>query len=147
MFTEEELKEIKTYIHNSSDISPIAVGCDANYSGKNTLFALTVGIHIDGKHGSKVFKTKFKINRRLGLREKLWREVTSVLELASEIAPMVGKRPFEVHLDLNPKEKEASNVILKEAVAMVNANGYKAKVKGEGAFMATYASDHYVRGG
>lgn len=147
MFTEEELQEIKTYIHNSSDISPIAVGCDANYSGKNTLFALTVGIHIDGKHGSKVFKTKFKINRRLGLREKLWREVTSVLELASEIAPMVGKRPFEVHLDLNPKEKEASNVILKEAVAMVNANGYKAKVKGEGAFMATYASDHYVRGG
>lgn len=145
MFTEQELEEIKTYIKNSTEISPVAVGCDANYAGKNTLFALTVGIHIDGKHGSKIFRKRFKVNRRLGLREKLWQEVNSVLQLATEISTCVGKRPFEVHLDLNPKEKEASNVIIKEAKAMVEANGFKVKVKPE-AFLSTYASDHFVRG-
>lgn len=145
MFNEKELEEIKTYIKNSSEISPVAVGCDANYAGKNTLFALSVGIHIDGKHGSKIFRTRFKEKRRLGLREKLWKEVTSVLELATEISSYVGKRPFEVHLDLNPKPEEASSVIVNEAKAMVEGYGFKVKVKPE-AIMSTYVSDHFVRG-
>lgn len=145
MFTEEELQEIKNYIINSSDISPVAVGCDANYSGGNTLFALTVGIHIDGKHGSKIFSTRVKEKRRLALREKLWREVSMALELAQEIQPICGKREFHVDLDLNPDEKEASSVIIKEAKAMVEAYGYKVRIKPY-AWHSTYASDHYVRG-
>lgn len=145
MFTEQELEEIKNYIKNSSEISPVAVGCDASYSGDNTVFALTIGIHIDGKHGSKIFKNRFKINRRLGLREKLWKEVTSALELAIKIVTVVGKRPFEVHLDLNPKQQEASSIIVKEAKAMVEGYGFNVKVKPE-AFLSTYCSDYYVRG-
>lgn len=145
MFTEQELEEIKTYIKNSTEISPVAVGCDANYAGKNTLFALTVGIHIDGKHGSKIFRKRVKETRRMGLREKLWREVTMVLELAQIIHPICGKRDFHVDLDLNPDEKEASNVIIKEAKAMVESYGFKVRVKPY-AWHSTYASDHFVRG-
>ena len=145
MFTEKELEEIKSYIKNSSEISDVAVGCDANYAGKNTLFTLTVGIHIDGKHGTKVFRKRFKVTRRLDLREKLWQEVTSAIQLATEIYPVVGKRKFSVHLDLNPDENEASHVIIKEAKAMVSSYGFEVKVKPD-AHMSTYAADHFVRG-
>jgi predicted RNase H-related nuclease YkuK (DUF458 family) len=105
-----------------------------------------VGIHIDGRHGSKVFRTgRIKIKRRLGLREKLWQEVAYALQIAESIRDVIGKRPFSVHLDLNPKEQEASSAIVKEAVAMVQANGFKAVVKPD-AHLSTYASDHFVRG-
>ena len=145
MFNEKELEEIKTYIKNSSEISPVAVGCDANYAGKNTLFALSVGIHIDGKHGSRIFRTRFKEKRRMGLIEKLRREASLVLELAQLVQPYCGKREFFVDLDLNPDEKEASNVIIKEAQSLIEAYGFRVRVK-PFAWMATYASDHFVRG-
>lgn len=145
MFNEKELEEIKKYIKNSSEISPVAVGCDAKYAGKNTLFALTVGIHIDGKHGSKIFRKRIKETRRLGLREKLWREVNYTLELAHIVKEYVGIRDFEVHLDLNEDINEASSVIVKEAKAMVEANGFKVRVKPNSPFLASHCADHFVR--
>lgn len=148
MFTVKELEEIKSYIKNSSDISPIAVGCDANYAGKNTLFVGVIGIHINGKHGSKIFRTsKIKHDRRLSLKEKLWHEVIYSITLANLIQEDIGKRPFEIHLDINSLESEASNIIAKEAIAMVNSYGYhNVKIKPFGSYLATYCADHYVRG-
>jgi len=52
-------------------------------------------------------------------------EVSRAVYTALELIDVVGNRPFEVHLDINPNPQHNSSVILKEAIGFVLAQGLK----------------------
>jgi predicted RNase H-related nuclease YkuK (DUF458 family) len=71
-------------------------------------------------------------------------EVQYALEAFNEIEDVIGSRKLEIHLDINPNPKYASNVVTAEAIGWVRSLGLVAKVKPE-SFAATSAADHFVR--
>ena len=80
----------------------------------------------------------------MGMRERLWKEVEMVAEVALALEPYVGERKFEVHLDLNPNKADKSSVIITEAVGYITALGFQAVVKPD-SFAASSVADMRVR--
>ena len=68
-----DIEEVKEYIRNSSEGSSIYIGCDSKRFGKEdkrfVAFACVVLIHLDTKHGAKMFS--FKRVEREHLRSML----------------------------------------------------------------------------
>ena len=139
-----DYQEIRNYILSTSNESKVYVGCDSKDHKTHVDFVTVVCIHVDCRHGTKIFYEKRRIKKRIYLHDRLWQEVILSGETAMEIAPFVGKRGLEVHLDLNPNRKYKSNSILKDALAYVQSLGFDVKEKPE-AHSASYAADHYLR--
>jgi len=59
------------------------------------------------------------------------------------IADVVGERPFEVHLDINPNPDHRSSMIVKEAVGYVLAQGLKPVLKPD-AVAASAVADFFT---
>ena len=63
------------------------------------------------------------------LRQRLLQEVYYAAEVGEELKDAVGDRKFEVHLDINPSERWASNKVLNEAKGIIRAYGLEPVVK------------------
>lgn len=143
-----DIEEVKEYIRNSSKQSSIYIGCDSKRFGRKNkrfvAYACVVLIHLDSKHGAKMFSFK-RIERDFGqLRQRMVNEAIFACEIGYEIKDVVGPRVFEIHLDINPDKRHASNVAIKEATGMVlGMFGETPKVKPE-AFAASTAADKLV---
>ena len=140
-----EFTKIREIIRNSSLDTGIYVGCDSQIKGRFTDFVTVVIIHIDSRHGAKLFYARDKVERRMPLRERVWKEVELAGTCALEIEDVVGARPFSIHLDLNTDPRHKSSVITKEAIAYIRALGLKPITK-PNAFAASHAADHLVKG-
>lgn len=121
--------EIRQYILTTTESSSIYVGCDSRVVGHSTIFVSVIVIHINSSNGCKIFYQKDKINRNMTLRERLMKEVDYAVLTALSIIDVVGNRKLEVHLDINPNENYKSNIIVKEAVGYVLAQGLKPVLK------------------
>lgn len=141
---EFDFDEIQKFITNSSDASLVYVGCDSKDHKTHVDFVTVVCVHIDGRHGSRVFIDKKRIKKRLYLHERLWQEVILTGEAASKVRGFIGKKFLETHVDLNPNRKYKSNTVLKEALSYLSSMGFNVKEKPE-AHSASYAADHYLR--
>ena len=130
-------------IRNLSDTSSIYIGCDSKLSGQNTVFGLVVILHLDSSRGGMCFASIMKEDRRMGIRERLMREVEHAVLCAARVQHAVANRKFEVHLDINPNPDHASNTILKAALGYVKGQGLKCRIKPE-AFAATTAADYII---
>lgn len=143
------IEEIQTAIKNSSPTTKVYVGCDSKISskGKMAKFATVVVLHIDGKHGGKLFsivETEPLFGSIKTPKMRLLREAQKAIDIAAQIAEVVGDRPFEVHLDFNTNEDHKSNVAVKEASAYVLGTlGFRPKFKPQ-AFAASTAADKLV---
>lgn len=146
---EDAIKAIKASSPNSS----VYVGCDSvrfkkKVNGRTQQFAryaTVVVLHMDSRHGCKLFyredilpdwgkKTESLVNR-------LIQEATFAIETTAAIAPVLGDRHFEVHLDINAHEAHASNKAATQACGYVlGSTGVKPKIKPE-AFAAMFAAD------
>ena len=78
------------------------------------------------------------------MRMRLLTEVGFALEAFYAIEEVVGSRKLELHIDVNPDPKHASNIVTKEALGWVRGLGLEAKIKPE-SFAASTAADHCVR--
>lgn len=141
---EFDFDEIKDFVFNSSDHSLVYVGCDSKDYRSHVDFVTVVCVHIDGRHGSKVFIDKKRIKKRLYLHDRLWQEVILTGEAATKVREFIGKRFLETHVDLNPNRKYKSNTVLKEALSYLTSMGFNVKEKPD-AHSASYAADHYLR--
>lgn len=121
--------EIRQYILTTTESSSIYVGCDSRVVGHSTIFVSVIVIHINSSNGCKIFYQKDKINRNMTLRERLMKEVDYAVLTALSIIDVIGNRKLEVHLDINPNENYKSNIIVKEAVGYVLAQGLKPVLK------------------
>lgn len=152
MFTQDEIAEIKEYMANTS--GKVYIGCDSKKKKiGETWFAdytCVLVVHINDCHGGKIFHYTVrerdydpKVSKP---RMRLMNEVYKAVELYLMFAEELEEREFEIHLDINPHEMHASNLVVKEALGYVQGMCQtKAKIKPE-AFAASYAADAGVRG-
>jgi len=136
--------EVREFIKSTSEKTAIYVGCDSRQVNDSTIFVVVIVVHIDSCRGAKVFWKTERVKRIRSLRQRLMEEVSRAVYTALELIDVVGNRPFEVHLDINPNPQHNSSVILKEAIGFVLAQGLKPVVKPK-AIAASSVAD-YITG-
>lgn len=121
------IDELKTFIQNQSAETKIYFGADServNVDNKWMVdYLLVVAVHIDGKHGAKVFG---EVHREMDYDRKLDRpkmrlmtEVMKIAELYLKCADFLEDRHVELHLDLNPLEIHGSSCAVTEAIGYI----------------------------
>lgn len=131
----------KVYIGTDSERVPVGKKWFADYMS-------VVIVHIDGKHGAKVFGSvsrepdyDYKKNRP---SQRLMTEVYKTAELFLELSPHI-EHDIEVHLDINPDEKCGSSCVISQAIGYIKGVcNTDPKVKPHG-FAASNAADHLKR--
>lgn len=148
-----DLQELKDFLATQSPETKIYIGCDSIRFKKNGVFwadyALVVVVHMDGKHGCRIFgevTTERDYDKRGSCRMRMFTEASKACELFQLIKPLIAKREIEVHLDINRDPKFLSNESFQQAVGYVQAMcGLLPKTKPD-AWAASYAADriaHY----
>jgi len=136
-----DIEEVRSFIEKTDRNTSVYVGCDSRQLKNRTVFVTVVVVHLSSKHGAKVFWKVESTRKITSLRQRLMEEVSRAVYHALMIADAVGERPFEVHLDINPKEDTASSVVVREAVGFVLAQGLTPVLKPE-AIAASCAADY-----
>ncbi len=142
--------EAKEAILNSSESSSVYIGADSiRFKKKDgrwyAKYSTVIILHVDSKHGAKIFHKNIEMPDYGNLRQRLITEAGFAIEAASEIIDVIGNRRMEIHLDINPNPKHKSNVAVKEALSYVKGTtGLDAVIKPH-SFAATHAADHVVR--
>lgn len=144
-----DIEQVKQYIQQSSPETKIYLGADServSISGKwYADYTLAIVIHIDGRHGCKVFGY---VERERDWDQKadkpalrLMNEVYKVSDLFHELSDVLQDRHVEVHLDINPEERYKSSQVVQQAVGYIKGTcNIDAQVKPQ-AFAASYAAD------
>lgn len=137
-------------IVNSSPTSSVYIGADSiRYKNRKdewfAKYSVVIILHVDSKHGAKIFHKSVEMRDYGNLRQRLITEAGFAIEAASEVIDCIGDRKLEIHLDINPNPKHKSNAAVKEALGYVKGSiGIDAKIKPD-SFAATHAADHVVR--
>lgn len=143
------IEEAKQAILDSSPESSVYIGCDSIRFKKNKMwyakYSTVVIVHMDSKHGCKLFHESVDMPDYGNLKQRLLTEVQMAVSTATEIIDVLGNRHMEIHLDINPDPKHKSSVAVREALGWVKGSlGLDAKIK-PSSFAATHAADHAVR--
>jgi predicted RNase H-related nuclease YkuK (DUF458 family) len=143
------IEEVKQFILAQSAETKIYLGADSERVNiKGTWYAdytLAIVVHIDGKHGCKIFGY---VDRERDYDQKankpsmrLMQEVYKVGDLFHELSDVLQDKHVEVHLDINPNEKYKSSAVVQQAVGYIKGTcNIDALVKPK-AFAASYAAD------
>lgn len=118
------------------------VGCDSLQTGRFTQFVVVVVTHTPGK-GGRVAYSREVVPRITSLRERLFKEVWSSVQIAMDLSPVAGG-PITVHIDANTNVQHASSAYYQELVGLVVGQGFKHRIKPE-SWAATTAADWIVR--
>jgi predicted RNase H-related nuclease YkuK (DUF458 family) len=144
-----DIEQVKQFIVEQSPETKIYLGADSERLNVRGIwyadYTLAVVVHIDGKHGCKIFGD---IQRERDYDQKankpamrLMNEVYKVSELFQQLADVLEDRHVEVHLDINPNDNYASNVVVSQAIGYIKGTcNLTAHVKPD-AFAASYAAD------
>lgn len=144
-----DIEKIIEYIHHQMPDTKIYLGADSErYNKKGKWYAdytLAVVIHKGGRHGCKIFgevHTEIDFDGRKDRPViRLMNEVYKVAELYLKLADALVDRHVEIHLDINPDEEYASNVVVQQAVGYIRGVCQMTpQIKPE-AFAASFAAD------
>lgn len=146
------IEEAKQAILESSESSSVYIGCDSKRFKKNgrwhARYVTVIIVHKDSSKGCNLFygsEVLEDFSDGKTPKQRLLTEVMFAVNAAYEIMPYVGKRHWELHVDINPNPRYKSNAAVKEALGYVRGNlGVEAKIKPV-AFAAMHAADHLVR--
>lgn len=143
------IEEAKQAIVSSSKESSVYIGCDSIRFRKNKMwyakYSTVIIVHMDSKHGCKLFHESADLPDYGNLKQRLLTEVEYAIAAATDIIDVLGDRHMEIHLDINPNPQHKSSVAVKEALGWVKGSlGIDAKIK-PSSFAATHAADHAVR--
>lgn len=163
--------DVRAFITDSSQETSILIGVDskrflkpisreARVLAKTTKvkskkvyvasYAKVVVVHIDSKHGCKLFGEvvtlpEYEQDSKKGMRMRLMQEVYMAGEMAVQIQDVVGSRRVEIHLDINKDPEHRSNSVMKEACGYIRGlTGIEAKVKPE-SLAAMTCADYITR--
>lgn len=123
----------------------ICIGSDSQVKGKITEFA-TVIVFLREKKGGFMYFSNEKTTQRMSLKERMIREVSSSVQLAYSLCPLLDKYhvELEVHADINTDPGFKSNVALKDAMGYILGMGFVFKAKPE-AFASSCCADRKVQ--
>ena len=142
-------EEIRSFIQEQSPSTKIYIGGDSErFILKDEWWAdytLAIVVHIDGKHGCKIFgevhRERDYDQRRDRPRMRLMNEVYKVAELYLKLQDVLEDREVEVHLDINPKDMYGSSCVINEAVGYIKGMCNVTPLIKPKAFAASYAAD------
>lgn len=146
-----DLERVRDYILNCSRESKIYIGGDSERFLHNDKwyadYATVVVIHVDGNKGCKIFG---EITRERDYDQKVGRpstrlmnEVAKVANLYYRLADVIGDRPCEIHLDINPDDRYGSSCVVTQAVGYIMGTcNMRPKIKPD-AFAASIAADRF----
>lgn len=147
------LEKIKEYISKEPMTSKIYIGTDSTTRKKNGQFVAdfytVVVIHKNGCNGCKIFgeidtEVDYNQNRKkptFRLMQECYKASAAYLSLVDAI----GDREVEIHLDLNPNKKYASNLVIEQAVGYIKGTCNIIPMVKPEAFAASYAADRLGR--
>lgn len=145
-----DLVEVAEFVKACSLKTKIYIGCDSERLQIDSLwyadYITAVVIHIDGKHGCKIFgavdRDRDYEHRIDKPRMRLMNEVYRVANLYLELSKVV-EHDIQVHLDINPDDKHNSSIVINEAVGYIRGMcGVTPMVKPL-AFAASTVADRY----
>jgi len=143
------INEVKYYITTSSPETKIYLGADSERNRYERVwyadYTVAIVVHIDGKHGCKIFgyhqRERDYDQRKNRPNIRLMTEVYKVSEIYLELKDVIEDRCVEVHLDINPSAKHASNQVVQQAIGYIRGTcNLEALIK-PNAFAASYAAD------
>jgi uncharacterized protein len=144
-----DVDEVKQFIESQGNNTKIYIGVDSErLIFDDTWYAdytLAIVVHIDGKHGCKIFgevhREKDFDQRRDKPRMRLMNEVYKVADLYLRLRDVLDERDVEVHLDINPDEMFGSSCVINEAMGYIRGMCNVIPMVKPKAFAATYAAD------
>ena len=145
------LEQVKQFIDAQSSDTKIYIGCDSERVKHNGIwfadYILAIVVHIDGKHGCKVFgeviRERDYDQKRNKPRMRLMTEVYKASELYLRLAPIIDDREIEVHLDINPNELYGSSCVINEAIGYIKGTCNVVPMVKPQAWCASYVADRY----
>lgn len=143
------LQEVKDFINKQTQETKVYLGADSERMKIDGVwyadYTLAVVVHINGNNGCKIFG---EVVRERDYDQKsdrpsmrLMNEVYKVAELFTSLKDVLEDRYVEVHLDINPSHKHASNIVVNQAIGYIKGTcNVHPQIK-PAAFAATYAAD------
>lgn len=112
-------------------------------------YYMVVVVHRNGNNGCKLFYEKIVERDYSADRKKptyrLMQECYKASELFSRIAHVVSDYEVEIHLDLNPNKKYASNLVVNQAIGYIKASCNVIPLIKPYSWAATSCADKLVR--
>ena len=150
MKKEIDVNEVSAFLDTCGPDTKVYIGADSErFQINGEWFAdyiLAVVIHIDGRHGCKIFGAvqrerdfEQKKNRP---RFRLMNEVYKVADMYLELAAII-ENDIEVHLDINPNMMYNSSVVVNEAIGYIKGMCNVIPLVKPNAFAASYAADRF----
>jgi predicted RNase H-related nuclease YkuK (DUF458 family) len=146
-----DIDEVKSFIEKQSPQSKIYIGGDSEKVCVNDTwyadYTLVIVIHIDGKHGCKVFgevhRERDYEHKKNKPRMRLMTEVMKVAELYLKLHEVLEDRDVQIHLDINPSEMHGSSCVINEAIGYIRGTCNVVPLVKPQAFAASYAADRF----
>ena len=146
-----DVVELKTFIDEQSPETKIYLGCDSERVNiRGTWFAdyaAVVVVHIDGKHGCRIFgevtRERDYDQRKNKPALRLMNEVYKVSALFQKLADVLEDRDVEVHLDLNPDELYGSNCVIAQAIGYIKGTCNVVPMVKPDAWAASFGADRF----
>jgi predicted RNase H-related nuclease YkuK (DUF458 family) len=121
------VEEVKEYIESLGPNTKIYIGGDSERFKINGQwyadYTLAIVVHIDGKHGCKVFgeihRERDFDQKKQKPRMRLMTEVYKIAELYLKLKDVLEDREVEVHLDINKDEQYGSSCVVNEAIGYI----------------------------
>jgi predicted RNase H-related nuclease YkuK (DUF458 family) len=151
MMKQIDIDEVKSFIEKQSPQSKIYIGGDSEKVCVNDTwyadYTLVIVIHIDGKHGCKVFgevhRERDYEHKKNKPRMRLMTEVMKVAELYLKLHEVLEDRDVQIHLDINPSEMHGSSCVINEAIGYIRGTCNVVPLVKPEAFAASYAADRF----
>lgn len=142
------LDEVKAYVESCGPETKIYLGCDSEKVKMNGVwyadYIIAIVVHIDGKHGCKIFgqidRERDYDQQRNKPRMRLMTEVYKVAEMYIALAATIPN-DIEVHLDINPDMVHNSSIVVNEAIGYIKGMCNVVPMVKPNAFAASYAAD------
>jgi predicted RNase H-related nuclease YkuK (DUF458 family) len=143
---------IKEYMSLHQGVQ-ILIGCDSQNKGRDTVYALVVGLYTPGKGAHVIFEKTTEPRGKAVTKEnkdfspeiaRLLNEVWMSVGIAEEMRVAGLPKPAYIDIDISNDKKYKSNAVLSSALGLVTGMGYNVRHKGQFPMM-TYMSDHLVK--
>ena len=143
------IEEVKAYIEAQGPSTKIYIGGDSERFaiGKDWYadYTLAIVVHIDGKHGCKIFgevqRERDWDQKKNRPRMRLMNEVYKIAELYTKLHEVLEDRDVQIHLDINPNEMHGSSCVINEAVGYIRGMCNVVPMVKPNAFAASYCAD------
>lgn len=146
-----DLQEVINFIQAQGPETKVYIGADSERVKVGGVwfadYILAVVVHIDGRHGCKIFG---EVNRERDYDKKankpafrLMNEVYKVADLYLRLHEAIEDRHVEVHLDINPDEHYGSSCVVQQAIGYIKGTCNVVPLVKPKAFAASYAADRF----